>query len=46
MFAAWYIFYTDDVSQNPFVSPTELAIIHKDKTHAHKFHEGFVPYCV
>ncbi|KAI1717432.1 major facilitator superfamily domain-containing protein [Ditylenchus destructor] len=44
LFLAWYIFYTDDPATNRFVTTEELAIIHHNKSEAHKKHERFVPY--
>ena len=44
LFTMWIIFYTDNPTYNSFVSPQELAVIHRNKSEAHKKIENFVPY--
>lgn len=44
LFFLWIMFYTDDPRHNYFVTPKELALIHRDKSKAHTDHEPFVPY--
>ncbi|KAI6207904.1 MFS domain-containing protein [Aphelenchoides besseyi] len=46
LFALWAVFYYDDPVDSPFVSTREVAIIHKNKTEAHKHHSSFIPYRV
>lgn len=46
LFALWGFLYNDDPADSPFVSTRELAIIHRDKSEAHKKHSSFVPYRV
>ncbi|KAI6203291.1 MFS domain-containing protein [Aphelenchoides besseyi] len=41
LFALWAVFYYDDPVESPFVSTREVAIIHKNKTEAHKHHSSF-----
>ncbi|KAI6241329.1 MFS domain-containing protein [Aphelenchoides fujianensis] len=43
LFILWGYFYNDDPAASPFVSTRELAIIHRDKSEAHKKHSSFVP---